>query len=140
MSDVSVNFKRKALTDKIIRGFYNVYNTLGHGFLERCYEQAMLMELEHLGLQATAQVPLEVFYKSKSIGQFYADIIVENKVILELKAVSQLTKEHSAQLLNYIRATQIEVGLLLNFGAEVQIVRKALDNALKKSIHTRLSS
>jgi GxxExxY protein len=138
MSNVN-NFKHTALTDRIIRAFYNVYNTLGSGFLERCYEQAMLMELELLGLQATAQVPLAVFYKSKNIGQFYADIIVENTVILELKAVSELTKEHSAQLLNYIRATEIEVGLLLNFGAEAQVVRKAIDNSLKKSIHTSLA-
>jgi GxxExxY protein len=132
------DFKHKALTDKIIRVFYNVYNTLGNGFLERCYEQAMLMKLECLRLQATAQVPLAVFYKN--IGQFYADIIVENTVILELKAVSELTKEHSAQLLNYIRATEIEVGLLLNFGAEAQVVRKTIDNSLKKSIHTSLTS
>jgi GxxExxY protein len=104
------------LTGKIIKAFYNVYNELGYGFLEKVYERAMLVELKHQGLACRAQQPIIVFYEDVEVGEYYADILVEGTVILELKAAEGIREEHEAQLLNYLRATDIEVGLLLNFG------------------------
>jgi GxxExxY protein len=128
------------LTDRIIGVFYTVYNTLGYGFLEKCYEKALLVEFAAKGLQAQGQVPLAVYYRGETIGNFFADIVVENTVILELKTAIQIAPEHKTQLLNYLRATEIEVGLLFNFGIEPQVVRKAFSNTYKKSIHTNLAA
>lgn len=102
----------KNITDLILKSFFNVYNTLGFGFLEKVYENAMLIELQSFDLDCSKQKPIEVFYKQKKVGDYFADIIVENKVIVELKAVEFLIPEHEAQLINYLKATQIEVGLL----------------------------
>ncbi|OGU67432.1 MAG: GxxExxY protein [Stygiobacter sp. RIFOXYC12_FULL_38_8] len=119
------------ITDKIIKAFYHVYNVLGFGFLEKVYENAMLLELNSIGLHCEKQKPIEVYYKSKKIGEYFADIIVEDKVIVELKAAEGLIEEHEAQLTNYLKATKIEVGLLLNFGKTPQIKRKVFENQFK---------
>ena len=116
------------ITGKIIKAFYNVYNILGYGFLEKVYENAMILELKKLGLHGRRQVPLKVYYDNTQVGDYFADIIVEECVIVELKAAEALCEEHEAQLLNYLRATDIEYGLLLNFGKIPQIKRKVWTN------------
>ena len=94
---------------------FEVFRELGAGFLESVYEKALLVELRSRGIEASAQVPIQVNYKDEIVGQYYADIIVENKIILELKAVDKIQKVHAAQLLNYLNATKYKVGLLVNF-------------------------
>lgn len=126
------NFKYTELTHKIIRAFYNVYNRLGYGFLERVYENALVIELNKMGLEAKKQVPLKVYYDNAEVGSYFADLIVNELVIIELKACDGLIEEHEAQLTNYLRATKMEVGLLLNFGAKAQVKRRAFNNEYKK--------
>jgi GxxExxY protein len=123
------------LSEKIIGAFFNVYNALGYGFLEKIYENVMLIELEKVGLFAEAQKNIKVYYESKEIGNYFADILVDNRIIIELKAESNLCKEHEAQLTNYLRATEIEVGLLLNFGKTAQFKRKIFENRLKTNLN-----
>ena len=123
--------KHKELTEKIIRIFYRAYNTLGYGFLEKIYENAMIIEFRREGIPAVAQSPIKVLYKNELVGEYYADILVDEKVIVEIKATRTLALEHEAQLLNYLKATDIEVGLLLNFGPKPQIKRKVFDNNRK---------
>ncbi len=118
-------------TARIIRCFYQVYNSLGFGFLEKVYENALLIELKKEGLDCNKQVPIAVFYQGKTVGDYYADIIVNNEIILELKAVETLVEEHDLQLINYLKATNIEIGLLLNFGKKPQIKRKIFTNDKK---------
>ena len=122
------DFKHRGVTEQIIRIFFKVYNVLGYGFLEKLYESAIMIELREAGIPAASQHPIEVHYNKELIGEYYADILVDDKVIVEIKATRTLAPEHEAQLLNYLKATDIEVGLLLNFGPEPQIKRKALDN------------
>lgn len=112
------------LTRKIIKGYYEVYNELGTGFLESVYENAMIFVLRNdLSLKVKSQAPIKVSFRDKIVGTFKADLLVENKVIVELKAVSQIRKEHKAQLINYLKATKIELGLLMNFGEEPEFKR-----------------
>ena len=118
------------LTDKILEAFFNVYNELGFGFLESVYENAMMKELKDIGVECQSQVPINVFYKEEKMGIFYADILVEDLVILELKATS-LVEKFTYQLLNYLKATDIEVGMLLSFGKEAQFKRKLFMNTKK---------
>lgn len=120
------------ITSKIIKAYYNVYIELGHGFLEKVYENALLVELLESGLFCEKQKPIKVFYHEKQVGNYYADIIVNNSVIIELKATEALAEEHELQLVNYLRATEIEVGLLLNFGKEPHFKRKLFTNDKKK--------
>ncbi|MBC8440395.1 MAG: GxxExxY protein [Deltaproteobacteria bacterium] len=122
------DFKHTDLTKKIIAIFYQVYNTLGYGFLEKVYEKAMMFEFKKAGISANSQFPIKVDYQGHIVGEYFADILIENKVIIEIKAAKDLSLENEAQLLNYLKATQAEVGLLLNFGPEPQIKRKAFDN------------
>ena len=129
--NTSYDFKHKELTEKIIKIFYRVYNKLGYGFLEKLYEKAMMIECKKENIPAVSQYPIKVSYESEIIGEYYADIVVDNKVIIEIKAARQLAEEHEAQLLNYLKATNIEVGLLLNFGPEPEVRRKAFDNIRK---------
>jgi GxxExxY protein len=124
------NYKHSDLTDLIIKAFYNVYNLLGYGFLEKVYENALLIELESLGLEVKRQVPIKVYFKGQEIGNYFADIVVNDIVIIELKAAEVLVEAHEAQLTNYLRATNIEVGLLLNFGKQPQIKRKVFTNKI----------
>ena len=125
------DFKFVELTEKIIRAFYNVYNRLGYGFLEKVYENSMIIELKKVNLSVKSQFPIKVFYNDEIVGEYFADLLVEDKVIVEIKATKVLLDEHEAQLLNYLKATDIEVGLLLNFGIKPEIRRKVFDNALK---------
>jgi GxxExxY protein len=112
------------LTERIIRCAYDVFNRLGSGFLEAVYERSLLIELRHAGLEATPQVPLSVYYREECVGQFFADILVNRLVILELKAGESLSKAHEVQLVNYLAATGTPVGLLMNFGSEKVEVRR----------------
>ena len=123
--------KYQNLTEDIIKIFYKVYNTLGYGFLEKIYENAMMIEFRKAGIPAESQSPIEVIYEKQIVGEHAADIIVDNTVIVELKAVKNLADDHHAQLLNYLKATDIEVGLLLNFGPKPEISRKVFDNFRK---------
>jgi len=120
------------ITSLILKPFYNVYNKLGYGFLEKVYENAMLIELSGLGLNCEKQKRIKVYYKEFEVGEYYADLVVKDRVIIELKAAENLCPEHEAQLINYLRATKIEVGLLLNFGKTPQQKRKVFTNDLKK--------
>ena len=125
------DFKYQELTEKIIEIFYRVYNKLGYGFLEKVYENAMMIEFRKEGIHAVSQFAIKVFYENQIIGEYYADLLVDDKVIVEIKAAKWLAEENEAQLLNYLKATNIEVGLLLNFGPRPQIKRKAFDNTRK---------
>lgn len=124
----------ETITDKIINAFYKVYNSLGYGFLEKVYENAMVIQLKNSGLQAIQQKNIKVYYESEEVGDYFADLFVENKVIVELKAAKKICEEHEAQLINYLKATPIEVGLLLNFGKKPEFRRKIFHNNLKKNL------
>lgn len=129
------NYKHSEVTDKIIKAFYNVYNTLGYGFLEKVYEKAMVIELLSMGVNAVGQKPINVLYKGKVVGEYYADILVNDCVIVELKAAEVISEEHEAQLLNYLKATNVEIGLLMNFGKKAQFKKKAFSNEFKQINH-----
>lgn len=122
------------LTDRIINAFYKVYNALGHGFLEKAYENAVAIELERQGHTVRQQQPIKVFYEGHRVGDYFADLIIDDLVILELKAAQGINEAHETQLLNYLRATDVEVGLLLNFGTKPQFRRKVYMNDKKKHI------
>ena len=119
------------LTNSIIKTFYDVYNELGFGFLEKVYQNALFIELRSRGFKVEAQKQIKVNYKTFEVGEYYADIIVNDLVILELKAAECLVKEFEAQLINYLRGTNIEVGLLLNFGKKPEFIRKVYENKRK---------
>jgi len=125
------NYLHSEITDLIIKAYYNVYNKLGFGFLEKVYENAMMIELQRLNLKCDKQKPITVNYDGFNIGEYFADIIVNDCVIIELKAAEELAPEHEAQLVNYLKATEIEVGLLLNFGKEPRFKRRVLTNEYK---------
>ena len=118
----------KELTEKIIQAFFAVNNILGYGFLEKVYENAMIIELNKLGLKVVKQKNIKVYYKGQIVGDYYADLLVEDKVIVELKSAEILSREHEAQLLNYLKATNIKVGLVLNFGKKAEFRRKVFSN------------
>ena len=118
------SYQHKDLTEAIICCFYTVYNILGFGFLEKVYENALMEELKDRGLAVKSQQPIDVFYKGKIVGQYFSDLVVEGKVIVELKAAKTITSEHEAQLLNYLKSTGLKVGLLLNFGLSPEIKRR----------------
>ena len=126
--------KHAALTDRVIGAFYSVYNRLGYGFTEKVYENALALELRKLGLQVEQQKSIRVYYDGQVVGEYFADIVVNGAVILELKAIRQFSKEHEAQLLNYLKATTVEVGMLLNFGPKSDFRRKVYDNDRKGSL------
>lgn len=127
-------YLHQELSSNIISCFYKVYNTLGFGFLEKVYEYALLIELTKSGLFVERQKPIKVHYEEKIVGEYFADIIIENKIILELKAAESLIEEHELQLINYLKATDIELGLLLNFGKKPEIRRKIFSNNQRKSV------
>lgn len=121
----------KELTNKIINCFYTVYNSLGFGFLEKVYENAMMIELIKNGINAEKQKPIKVYYSDEIVGEYFADIIVEDTIIIELKAAEFLIEEHELQLINYLKATDKEIGLLLNFGKKPEFKRKIFTNDRK---------
>lgn len=112
------------LTHKIIGCAYTVHNTLGPGFLEKVYGNALRIELEKLGLRVKQREPINVTYDGRVVGEYYADLLVAERVVIELKAVQAIVKRHEVQLVNYLTATGIDCGLLLNFGPSVQVKRK----------------
>jgi GxxExxY protein len=123
--------KHEEITEKIIQAFYKVYNTLGYGFLEKVYLNAMFIELLAMGLKVEKEKKILVYYFGKIVGDYNADLIVEDVVAVELKAIEALVKENEHQLVNYLKGTNIEVGLLLNFGKNPQVKRKIFDNDKK---------
>ena len=128
-------FKHADITDLIIKAFYRVYGELGYGFLEKVYRNSMAIELRKLELDVVTEARIAVHYDGQVVGEYFADLLVADAVIVELKAVRRLLEEHEAQLLNYLKATPYEVGLLLNFGPKPEIKRKVFDNARKGSMH-----
>ncbi|ACM19172.1 PDDEXK_3 family protein [Geotalea daltonii FRC-32] len=123
--------KYKDLTEAVIGAFYRVYNALGYGFLEKVYENALLVELKKLGITVISQHPIQVFYDGNVVGEYFADLLVQDCIIVEIKAARALSPEHEAQLLNYLKATKIETGLLMNFGPTPEVKRRAFDNQRK---------
>jgi GxxExxY protein len=123
--------KHEEITEKIIQAFYKVYNTLGYGFLEKVYLNAMFIELKQMGLKVDKEKRILVYYFGNIVGDYNADLIVEDIIAVELKAIELLVNENELQLINYLKATNIEVGLLLNFGKKPQIKRKIFDNDKK---------
>jgi len=120
------------LTGRIINSFYKVYNTLGYGFIESVYHNALIVEIVGSGLSVEVKKPIAVYYGANVIGKFEADLVVEERVIVELKAKERLHPAHEAQLTNYLRATDIQVGLLLNFGKVAEFKRKLFENEYKR--------
>ena len=134
-------FKHQELTEQIIGVFYEVYNELGHGYLEKIYEEAMARALKAKGFQVQKQASLPVWFRGEIIGVYDADLVINNVVLIELKACKAIDPSHEAQLLHYLRSTEIEIGLLLNFGPRPQLRRLAFDNERKKiSGHLRKSA
>ena len=131
--------KYEEITNKIIEAFYRVYNTLGYGFLEKVYRNALYYELIEMGFKADMEKRIFVYYKTHIVGDYSADLLVENIIICELKTSESLQEGDESQLINYLRATNIEVGLLLNFGKKPQVKRKIYDNEKKnwRTITTR---
>lgn len=124
--------KHAELTDKILKIFYQVYNELGFGFLESVYENATAIALIEAGMRVRQQVPIPVYFRGHQVGDFRCDLLVEDEIFLEIKAVKAIAPEHVAQVLNYLRATEIEVALILNFGERPDFKRLIFDNARKR--------
>ena len=121
----------KNLTESIIKTYYDVYNELGYGFLEKVYQNSMYLELKARGFKVEAQKQIKVFYKTQEVGEYYADLVVNELIIIELKAAEVIVEEFEWQLLNYLRGTDKEVGLLLNFGKKPEFRRKIFENSRK---------
>jgi len=121
------------ITEQILKGFYKVYNTLGFGFLEKVYENALFLELNSLGLDVQQQRQISVYYENNVVGEYFADLLVNNLVIVELKAAEHLRSEHIAQTTNYLKATNLEVALLLNFGNDPEFKRIVFTNQKKSA-------
>jgi GxxExxY protein len=122
------------ITEAILKVYYEVYNELGSGFLEKVYQNAMYFELKERGYQVEAQKQIKVYFKKQLVGEFFSDLLVEDKVIVELKATEVLMNVHMAQIMNYLKATEIEVGLLLNFGEEPEFKRVTYTNDKKNNL------
>jgi len=122
----------KDITDKIIQAFYKVYNKLGFGFLEKVYENSLYVELLAMGVSVEKQKHIKVYYEDKEVGEYFADLFIEGCVIVELKAAESLCEEHEFQLINYLKATETEVGILLNFGKKPTFKRKLFTNDKKE--------
>jgi len=131
--DADQTLKHKDLTDGILKVFYVVYNELGFGFLESVYENALAIALREADLDVERQIPVPVYFRGRLVGDFRCDLLVEVKVILELKAARDIAPEHVAQTLNYLRATVVEVGLILNFGEKPSFKRLVFDNDRKNA-------
>jgi len=125
-------YKHEELTQKIIKAAQNVHNKLGYGFLEKVYHNAMVLELRKMGLDVASGKPISIYYDGQTVGEYFADIVVAEKVILEIKAVQAVNPAHEAQLVNYLKATSIDVGLLLNFGKSLEVKRKIFETARRR--------
>ncbi|OXG00282.1 GxxExxY protein [Flavobacterium araucananum] len=124
----------KEISKPILQVFYDVYNHLGYGFLEKVYQNAMYFELKSQGYKVEAQKQIKVYFKNQLVGEFYADLLIEDTIIVELKACEYLISSHVAQLMNYLKATQIEVGLVLNFGETPDFKRLVYTNNRKQNL------
>jgi len=129
-----LEFKHGDVTDLVLKAFYRVYGTLGYGFLEKVYRNSLAVELCRMKLDVVQEARIEVYYEGEVVGEYYADLLVANAVLVEVKSVPRLLEEHEAQLLNYLKATPYEVGLLLNFGPKPEVKRKVFDNSRKGSL------
>lgn len=127
------NYLHSEITEKIIGEAYKVYNALGYGFLEKVYVRALTKKLKEAGLSVENECPIKVYFEDEIVGDYCADIIVEKKVIVEVKAIESLSSIHETQLVNYLKATKTEVGLLLNFGKKLEFKRKVLSVNHKQS-------
>ncbi len=136
-TDIVAESLYKEKTESIIAGFYKVYNSLGYGFLEKVYENALRIELKDSGHSVQTQFPITVYYENHNVGNYFADLLIDDKIILEIKTVETLKDEHECQLINYLKATEYEIGLLLNFGKKPEIKRKIYTNNLKKHLQKR---
>ena len=134
MSESKFQGKHSDLTELILNIFYKVHRTLGFGFNEGVYENSLAIELRNAGLKVAQQHEVDVFYHGEKVGTYFTDLIVNDVVLLELKSVKCLVDEHEAQLLNYLKATRIEVGLILNFGPTPEVKRRVYDNDRKGSL------
>jgi GxxExxY protein len=121
------NYKHREITEKIIGAAYKVHNTLGSGFLEKVYQNSLTIELRTLGFSVEVEKPIKDYYHGEVVGNYVADIIVDGAVLLEIKAIKELSGIHEVQIVNYLKATGIEVGLLINFGRSVSIKRRIMD-------------
>ncbi|HKU77488.1 MAG TPA: GxxExxY protein [Pyrinomonadaceae bacterium] len=130
---MNTDLRHFELTQRIIAVFYEVYNELGHGFLESVYQESLMLALKDVGITAQSPIEIPVWFRGHQVGKFEGDVLVEKCVLLELKAARTLDSSHKAQLLNYLRATEIEIGLLLNFGVRPEIKRLIYDNPRKKA-------
>ncbi|HTG00458.1 MAG TPA: GxxExxY protein [Nitrospirota bacterium] len=128
------------MTDLIIKAFFEVYNQLGYGFLEKVYANALQNELANAGLKIESQYPIQVFYHDKLVGEYIADLVVDGLIIIGIKAAKAVALDHEAQLLNYLKATACEVGLLLNFGPKAEFKRKVFENSRKHVLNPRKSA
>jgi GxxExxY protein len=131
MDNVNPDYLYSELSDNIINCFYKVYNTLGFGFLEKIYQKSLEIELRKNGLMFESQYPVKVYYDNSIVGEYYADIFIESKIIVEIKAIEILVKESELQLINYLKSTNVEVGLLLNFGKKPEVKRRVFTNNKK---------
>lgn len=129
---MSDNLKHSEVTNLIIKAYYQVYNKLGYGFMEKIYHRAMILELQNYLTDVVSQKNLKVYYEGVEIGNYYADLVVNGCVIVELKAVGTITTEHEVQLVNYLKASNIEVGIILNFGPEPEFKRRVFTNDKKR--------
>jgi GxxExxY protein len=129
-----VGLLHKSITDVILKVYYEVYNELGCGFLEKVYQNAMYFELKSLGYKVEAQKQIKVYFKNQLVGEYYSDLLVEDKVIVELKATELLMNVHVAEIINYLKSTPIEVGILLNFGEEPEFKRIIYTNDRKNNL------
>ena len=128
---IDSNYKHSELTDLIIAVFYDVYNELGFGFLESVYRNSLRLALLNKGLTVEQEVPVTVFFRGHNVGDFRADLVVNGTILLELKTAEQIVAAHESQVLNYLRSTALELGLILNFGPKPQVRRLLLDNSRK---------
>ncbi len=126
-----MKYKFSDLTDDIIHCFFKVYNLLGYGFLEKVYEKSLKFELELKGFSVESQKPIKVYYRDKLVGDYFADLVVEDKILIELKANKFLSPEDDTQIINYLKATKYEIGLILNFGKKPEVRRKIFSNKIK---------
>lgn len=140
MERMNTGLLYKEETEGIIAAFYDVYNALGAGFLERVYQNALYFELTKRGYACKAQQKINVYYRGVCVGEYYADILVNDRILLELKAVESLCPEHEFQLINYLKATEVQVGLLLNFGPRPQVKRRIYTNNQKTNLRSSVSS
>jgi len=127
--------KHSDLSDKIIKVFYEIHNELGYGFSEKIYQKAFGIALRQIGLKVDEQVPIKVYFRGQEIGEYFVDMVINDVILLELKAVAHIIEEHEAQLLNYLKSTEVEVGYVMNFGKSAEFKRKVLDNDRKGSLN-----